>query len=168
MAPQKQGRDGGSVARATSIASASSGPRRAHATTLGALAGVLGGALLLAFWAWPTAPTSANVVAPQEAAAPTPKITQISRAFPEQDPEAPPSPDSARVRAAFVKFQATLKDITKEKLEAEQARIRGALEVARNIPTPDPTIEAIKDESGLRWNKLTYPSGEVRYEFPTD
>jgi hypothetical protein len=146
----------------------SSMPRRGPAAArLGAVAAAAAGALLLAFLAWPTAPPTNDVDLPARAV-PTPANARATRAVRPQSLEAPLSPDSARIKAAFEKFQASLKDITKERLEAEQVRLKAALEVARSMPTPEPAVEAIVDESGLKWNKLTYPSGEIRYEFPTD
>jgi hypothetical protein len=147
----------------------SSMPRRGPAAArLGAVAAAAAGALLLAFLAWPTAPAPTNDVDLPARAVPTPANARATRAVRPQSLEAPLSPDSARIKAAFEKFQASLKDITKERLEAEQVRLKAALEVARSMPTPEPAVEAIVDESGLKWNKLTYPSGEIRYEFPTD
>lgn len=167
MASQRQTKGSGSVARAGAMKSSAS-RRGSVAARLGALAAAAAGALLLAFLAWPTAPAPANDVDLPAREVPAPASARAPRSVRPKSPEAPPSPDSARIGAAFEKFQAALKDITKEKLEAEQARLRAALEVARNMPTPEPAVEAIVDESGLKWNKLTYPSGEIRYEFPTD
>lgn len=167
MGSQRQTDGSGSVSRAGATKS-SVPPRGPTAARLGTLAAAAAGALLLAFLAWPTAPAPANDVEFPARAVPTPTSARVSRPVRPKSPEAPPSPDSARIGAAFQKFQSALKDITKDKLEAEQARLNAALEMARNMPTPEPAVEAIVDESGLKWNKLTYPSGEIRYEFPTD
>lgn len=74
--------------------------------------------------------------------------------------------DPDRVRAALARFNRALDAITKEDIEREQASMRVAEKHMRNVPLQEPRAEDFLDEHGLRWTKLLYPSGEVRYELP--
>jgi hypothetical protein len=74
--------------------------------------------------------------------------------------------DRARVAEALARFHARLDKITKEDLEAEQVRVAAAKERFLAVETPEPARERIVDDNGQEWVKLSFPSGEVRYELP--
>ena len=69
------------------------------------------------------------------------------------------------VRSALSRFDETLSTITKEDLEEEQERMRQSRERFAKIIVESPEQSVVVDKRGVKWIKLTYSSGAVRYEF---
>lgn len=81
--------------------------------------------------------------------------------------EAKVNPDKKeKVLAAIDRFNEKLSRISREDLEEEQERLKEAKEKYLAIKAPTPKEEEYIDENGTKWVKLTYPNGEVRYDFP--
>lgn len=75
--------------------------------------------------------------------------------------------DPEKVRAELANFNRVLNSVTREDLEAEQLRMKAAHERMSHATVAEPEMEIEHDRYGLAWVKKTYPSGEVRYDFPS-
>lgn len=76
--------------------------------------------------------------------------------------------DLDKVRAALARLDALQTEITQDMLDREQALMREKAREFAMIEAPEPQRNEVSDEGGRRWMRLTYPSGEVRYEFPPE
>jgi hypothetical protein len=69
-----------------------------------------------------------------------------------------------RVRLALEKFKAEQAKIPEGAVAQQLAAVKERTAELAKIETPLPSISHETDENGMKWKRLAYPSGEVRYE----
>jgi hypothetical protein len=79
-----------------------------------------------------------------------------------------PRIDPEKVRAALASLNELQHSISQQQLDNERDLMAAKAQEFARVETPEPKHTPLTDASGHRWVKLEYPSGEVRYEFPTD
>lgn len=150
--------------------------RQRHATwSVGTSALVLLAALIFCLWDHPAeSPSALSHTSPAPSAGR--QLSALGRGQEERHepalkaqplPPQAPRVDPQKVRAALTHFNLTLRPITRAQLKAEQERLNEARERFLQVKVDEPRVEPFKDERGVAWHRLTYSSGEVRYEFPS-
>ncbi len=71
-----------------------------------------------------------------------------------------------KIENALNRFESTLEQITASDLEVEQKKMKAAKIKFQKIKVDDPLETEVIDKNGIKWTKLTYPSGKVKYDFP--
>ncbi|MGI0115304.1 hypothetical protein [Zooshikella sp. RANM57] len=79
-------------------------------------------------------------------------------------PEAVRLAREEKVRAALEVVRQRTAQISREDIVVEQQKIKTVREELVNIKVKPPQLEEFTDEAGIKWNKLTYENGEVKYE----
>ncbi|MBU2710419.1 hypothetical protein [Zooshikella harenae] len=79
-------------------------------------------------------------------------------------PEAVRQAREEKVRAALDIVRQRTAQISRADIVAEQQKIKKVREDLVNIEVKPPQLEEFTDEAGIKWNKLTYENGEVKYE----
>jgi uncharacterized protein HemX len=69
-----------------------------------------------------------------------------------------------KVRKALAKFKERTDNMSREQIQREFDDISKKKKIFEERPTPEPKVEPFIDEQGIRWNKLIYENGTVRYE----
>ncbi|WP_027708170.1 hypothetical protein [Zooshikella ganghwensis] len=69
-----------------------------------------------------------------------------------------------KVRLALNTVRQRTAQITREDIVAEQQQLKAVRDKLENIEVKPPQIAEFTDEAGIKWNKLTYANGEVKYE----
>jgi hypothetical protein len=118
----------------------------------------------------PSQPHEANEGLAATLSPPEPALSQSPAPSPSSTEAAPShaSLDLKKVQDALDHFNHVMDSITREQLEEEQERLKQARERFNQVVVAEPRVEQFKDEWGVTWEKLTYPSGEVRYDFPSN
>jgi hypothetical protein len=74
----------------------------------------------------------------------------------------------ARVVEALARLERRTGNISRETIESEQAHLAATAQALHARETEMPSIEDEVDESGMRWKKLAYADGSVRYALPEE
>ena len=74
----------------------------------------------------------------------------------------------ARVIEALARLERRTGNITRETVEREQTHLAATAQALHARETEMPSIEDEVDESGMRWKKLAYADGSVRYALPEE
>jgi hypothetical protein len=78
--------------------------------------------------------------------------------------KSPPTDPNEKVHLALDKFKAEQAKIPEGAAVEQLAALKERTVELQHVATPLPSMTQEFDENGIKWKRLAYPSGEIRYE----